>query len=331
MTNALRIGILGAAKIAPSAIIEPSRDLERARVTAIGARSGDTARAFALRHDIPHAFEGYEAVINSPDVDIVYVALPITHHARWTIAAAQAGKHVLVEKSFAMNADGAQAMVNAGRDNGVRIVEALHHRYHPAFARFLDVLGSGELGEIEEVDAEFSLELPVDQGLIQRNPELGGGAMRDLGCYPLHWLQSVDPTSIAHLEVEVAKAASGVDETVSGQLRFASGVLGRFRTSIALGQPLVRSLRVAGSRGVLDFANPLAPHDGSRILLNGKEVATYDQGSGTTFAHQLKAVCEAIADGTPLPTEGEAILRQQCAIDMVCSKFDELDNGEPAE
>lgn len=330
MTGELRIGILGAAKIAPGAIIEPARDLEQARVTAIGARSGDTARAFAMRHDIPHAFGGYEAVINSPDVDIVYVALPITHHAQWTMAAAHAGKHVLVEKSFAMNEAEARDMVDAGRDNGVRIVEALHHRYHPAFARFLDVLRSGELGEIEEVDAEFSCELPVDQGLIQRNPELGGGAMRDLGCYPLHWLQSVDTTSVAHLEVEVANGASGVDETVSGQLRFSSGVVGRFRTSIALGQPLVRSLRVAGSHGVLDFANPLAPHDGSRILLNGKVVATFDQGSGTTFAHQLKAVCEAITDGTPLPTEGEAILRQQRAIDLVCSKFDAPASDEPA-
>lgn len=319
MMGELRIGILGAAKIAPSAVIEPSRDLEQARVTVIGARSGPTARAFAQRHDIPNAFEGYEAVINSADVDIVYVALPITHHAQWAIAAAQAGKHVLVEKSFAMNEAEAQAMVDVGRENGVRIVEALHHRYHPAFARFLDVLRSGELGEIEEVDAEFSLELPVDQGLIQRNPELGGGAMRDLGCYPLHWLQSVDPTSIVHLEVEVAKAASGVDETVSGKLRFSSGVVGRLRSSIAPGQPLVRSLRVTASRGVLDFANPLAPHDGSRILLNGKEVASFDRGSGTTFAHQLRAVCEAITDGTPLPTEGEAILRQQRAMDMVCS------------
>lgn len=330
MTGELRIGILGAAKIAPGAVIEPSRDLEQARVTAIGARSGDTARAFAQRHDIPHAFEGYEAVINSPDVDIVYVALPITHHAQWTIAAAQAGKHVLVEKSFAMNEAEARAMLEVGRENGVRIVEALHHRYHPAFARLLEILGSGELGEIEEVDAEFSLELPVDQGLIQRNPELGGGAMRDLGCYPLHWLQSVDPTSIAHLEVELAKAASGVDETVSGQLRFTSDVVGRFRTSIAPGQPLVRSLQVAGSRGVLDFANPLAPHGGSRIVLNGKEVASYDQGSGTTFAHQLKAVCEAITDGTPLPTEGEATLRQQRAIDLVCSRFDAPAIGEQA-
>lgn len=330
MAGELRIGVLGAAKIAPSAVIEPSRDLEQVRVTAIGARSGDTARAFAMRHDIPHAFEGYEAVISSPDVDIVYVALPITHHAQWTIAAAQAGKHVLVEKSFAMNEAEAQAMLAAGRENGVRIVEALHHRYHPAFTRFLDVLGSGELGEIEEVDAEFSLELPVDQGLIQRNPELGGGAMRDLGCYPLHWLQSVDPTSIANLEVEVAKAASGVDETVSGQMRYSSGVVARFRTSIAPGQPLVRNLRVTASRGVLDFANPLAPHDGSRILLNGKGVATYDQGSGTTFAHQLNAVCEAITDGTPLPTEDEAILRQQSAIDLVCSRFDAPDSGESA-
>lgn len=319
MTERIRIGILGAAKIAPSAVVIPARTLHNIEVTAIGARSADAARAFAEAHNIPRFFEGYEPVITSPDVDLVYVALPITHHAQWTIAAAQAGKHVLVEKSFAMSEAEAMAMIVAGGEGGVRIVEALHHSYHPAFARFRNFADSGLLGEIKEVEAEFSLELPLDQGLIQRDPELGGGAMRDLGCYPLHWLQSVDESSIAQIEVQVERDSSGIDEKVSARLQFSSGVIGRLRTSIAQGQPLVRSLRVVGAQGILEFENPLSPHDGSRILLNGEQLAAFDEGSGTTYAHQLDAVCKALLDGTPLPTEGDAILRQQRAMDLVCS------------
>lgn len=317
----VRIGILGAAKIAPSAVIEPAASLDGVEVVCVGARSFNRARNFASAHDIPLAVEGYDAVVTSPDIDLVYNALPISLHAEWTIKAAQAGKHVLVEKSFAMNATEAEAMIAAGEASGFRVVEAFHHRYHPAYIKFLRLVHSGTIGELEAIDAEFSVAISARQGEIRHDASLGGGAMRDLGCYPLAWSLSLVDAPIDRIDVEASLTPTGVDETVDADIHFRSGVRARLKTSMAEDQHLVRRLRISGSKGTIDFENPLAPHDGSELKLNGAIVDHFDANSGTTYFHQLSALSEAIAGGQHLPTEGDTILRQQRALDMICARF----------
>ena len=120
----LRIGILGAARIAPAAVVQPARAIAGVEVVCVGARSLASAQNFAAAHGIRTANEGYAAVAGSGDVDLVYVALPTSLHAEWTIRAAEAGKHVLCEKSFAMDSAEAAAMVVAGQAAGVRIIKA---------------------------------------------------------------------------------------------------------------------------------------------------------------------------------------------------------------
>ena len=317
----VRIGILGAAKIAPSAVIEPAASLDGVEVVCVGARSLNRARDFAAAHEIPLAVEGYNAIVTSTDIDLVYNALPISLHAEWTIKAAQAGKHVLVEKSFAMNEAEAKTMIAAGEASGVRVVEAFHHRYHPAFIEFLKLVQSGAIGELEEIDAEFSVAIPGRQGEIRHDASLGGGAMRDLGCYPLTWSLSLVDAPIDRIDVEASLTPTGVDETVDADIHFRSGVRARLKTSMAEDQHLVRRLRISGSKGTIDFENPLAPHDGSELKLNGAIVDHFDANSGTTYFHQLSALSEAIAGGQRLPTEGDTILRQQRALDMICAQF----------
>lgn len=317
----LRIGILGAARIAPPAIVQPARAIDGVDIVCIGARSLADAQDFAAAHGIATAHEGYDAIVTSPDVDLVYVALPTALHAEWTIKAAQAGKHVLCEKSFAMDSAEAAAMLAAGEAASVRIVEAFHHRYHPAFATFLDLIHGGAIGETVTIDAEFSVPIAMTPGEYRYSPALGGGAMRDLGCYPLSWCLSLIDGPIRELAVDAVLTPGGVDETVAATLDFASGVTARIRTTMAEGTGVVRSLRVQGTQGEIVFDNPLSPHNGSRISREGAAGITFDAASGETYFHQLAAVADAIATGAALPTEGDAIVRQQAALDLICARF----------
>lgn len=319
--SAVRIGILGAARIAPAAVIHPAKALEGAEVVCVGARSLAGAQAFAAEHGIPAAYEGYRAVVEAADVDLVYVALPTSAHAEWTIRAAAAGKHVLCEKSFAMDTAEAEAMLAAGAAAGVRVVEAFHHRYHPAFAAFLDIVRGGEIGTLAAIDAEFSTPIAARPGEFRYDPALGGGAMRDLGCYALNWCLSLDETAAEPTAVDAVLTPSGVDESVRAVIAFASGVTAQMRCSMAPAGDPVRRLRVEGSRGAAVFENPVSPHTGSRIIRDGAPDLVFDAASGTTYFHQLAAMVAAISDGGALPTEGAAIIRQQAALDRICAQF----------
>lgn len=317
----LRIGILGAARIAPAAVVLPAQALAGTEVVCVGARVLADAQGFAAAHGIPAAHEGYGAVIEAADVDLVYVALPTSAHAEWTIRAAEAGKHVLCEKSFAMDSTEAAAMLAAGAAAGVRIIEAFHHRYHPAFAAFLDIVRGGEIGTVAAIDAEFSAPIADRPGEFRYSPALGGGAMRDLGCYPLNWCLSLDDTAVAHITVDAVLTASGVDESVEAAIGFASGVSAQVRCSMAPAGEAVRRLRVDGSKGAVTFENPVAPHIGSRIIRSGAPDLVFGAASQTTYFHQLGAIVTAISQGGALPTEGAAIIRQQAALDRICAQF----------
>jgi len=171
----LRFGILGAASIAPSALIKPARRSGgAAAVVAVAARDPERAQAFAAAQGIPRALGSYEALVADPEVDVVYNPLPNGLHGRWTLAALAAGKHVLCEKPFAANAEEA-AEVAAVADASDRVVmEAFHYRYHPLTTRVAAIVESGELGTLTEVTSSFSA--PIwKPGDIRYDPQLAGG------------------------------------------------------------------------------------------------------------------------------------------------------------
>src|SRR5262245_55899785 len=153
MTDSLRIGILGAARIAPRALVEPARACPRVEVVSVAARDPERARAFADEHGLSRAEPSYEALVASPDLDAIYVALPNGAHAPWSIRALAAGKHVLCEKPIASNGDEADEMVRAADEHGRVLMEAFHYRYHPLAQRVVEVARSGELGALRHVSA----------------------------------------------------------------------------------------------------------------------------------------------------------------------------------
>src|SRR5688572_8381352 len=179
----IRIGILGAARIAPRGIVTPADDTLGAEVVAVAARDIDRARDFAAKHSIPMAFGSYGEMIARDDIDMVYVALPPSLHLRWCVAALADGKHVLVEKPFAMNAEEAAQLVAASRASGKHLVEAFHYRFHPLFERALSIVRSGRLGRLRHIEADFNVSIPNKEGELRYTESLGGGALMDLGCY----------------------------------------------------------------------------------------------------------------------------------------------------
>jgi predicted dehydrogenase len=316
----IRIGILGAARIAPRGIITPANALLGAEVVAIAARNLERAQGFAAQHSIPMAFGSYAELIARDDVDLVYVALPPSAHLEWCVQALNRGKHVLVEKPFANNAQDAERMVAAARAAGRHILEGFHYRFHPLFDSALSRLRSGAIGRIRHIDAVFNAELPDTPGELRYVEELGGGALMDLGCYCLHWIRTVAGDEPTVVRASARCIAPGVDIETSADLAFTSGPTARLSCSM---QPadgaLLRRLRVQGDKGTLEIENPVSPHAGATLSIEGANALMPQIVSGgeTTFHYQLRHVLEVIEGrATPL-TGGEDALGNMRAIDAI--------------
>ena len=315
-----RIGCLGAARIAPKALVDPAQVCGDAELSVVGARDLKRAEAFAERFGFQTAVEGYAAVIESPDVDLVYNPLPANLHAEWTIRALRAGKHVLCEKPFAMNLEEASAVLAVANETGQRVVEAFHHRYHPVYQTFLDWIAEGAIGTPRRFHAEFDAPIPNRGGReIRHFPETGGGAFMDLGCYPLAWALSVFGSAPETVTARATLTEHGVDETLSAELTFPDGARATLSTSMAFSSTRHAHLEIEGDSGRIRFENPLAPQMGASLTLeqDGKCVRSAHIDRTTTYYFQLRALLDALTDGSPLPTEGDAILRQHSLIDQI--------------
>ncbi|MDQ0464368.1 putative dehydrogenase [Caulobacter ginsengisoli] len=309
MSPPLRIGILGAARIAPPALIAPARDNPDAEVVAVAARDGDRARAFAETHGIPEALDNYEALIASDTVDAIYNALPPARHADLTVAALKAGKHVLCEKPFALNAAEAQAMVTAADETGQVLMEAFHYRYHPMFEAILAARAG--LGRLKRIEAVFSVPIAETPGEIRYDAALGGGALMDLGTYPLHWCRSLAGREPRIVSVTRRLHAGGADIATRAELDFGEGLTAVI--DCAMDEGPRATLEVEGELGRLSAINPLSPQLGHQLTV-GDETMTFSRE--TTYSFQLKAFVAAVQGG-PVITGGRDAVGQMAAIDAI--------------
>ncbi|EUA24169.1 oxidoreductase, NAD-binding Rossmann fold family protein [Mycobacterium xenopi 3993] len=181
----MRIGVLGAARVAPLALINPAREQAHVVVAAVAARDVSRAEAFAAKHGISRVHDNYEALIADPEVDAVYNPLPNGLHGKWTRAALNAGKHVLCEKPFTANAAEAREIADLAAKSDRVVMEGFHYRYHPLSLRIEQIVASGELGKLQRVEAVLCFPLPKFSD-IRYNYSLAGarrwmlGAMRSI-------------------------------------------------------------------------------------------------------------------------------------------------------
>ncbi len=316
--DTVRWGILSTAKIATTKVIPGMRRAARAEVVAIASRDAATAQAVADRVGIPRAHGSYEALLDDPDLDAIYIPLPNHLHAEWTIKALQAGKHVLCEKPLAITAADAEAMFAAAHAAGRRLVEAFMYRHHPSWLAVRRLVDEGRIGELIAVDSWFSY-YNDDAANIRNIAAYGGGALYDIGCYNVNlsrWLFGGEPVSVSGAIRR--DPASGVDVLTTGTLGFANGVASF--TCATRAEPDQR-VHIYGSTGriVVEIPFNIPPDRPSRIqvvaggqppVAPGVEVLEFPPAD--QYACQADAFAAMILDGaepqTP-PSDAVANLR----------------------
>ena len=278
----LRIGVLGASRIAEAAIIGPAHDLGH-RLVAVAARDPRRAQAFAEKYGVERALASYEDVINDPEVDVVYNPLANSLHAPWNLAAVAAGKPVLTEKPFARNRTEAMRVAEAADSAGVPVVEGFHYLFHPVTRRALELAGDGTLGDITHVEVRMAMPEPSDSD-PRWSLELGGGALMDLGCYGLHVMRQLGHPSVVRAHAK--EHSPGVDAWCDVELAFPSGATGlsansmvaddrthsRFRSSAPREMSWCTTSSSPATTIESPFARPRAPP--SNIWAPGRRIPT---------------------------------------------------------
>lgn len=242
----LRIGILGAAKIAGSFMVG-ARASSKVEVVAVASRDPERGEAFARAHGIPR-WMSYDALIADREIDAVYNPLPNALHAAWSIAAARAGKHVLCEKPLAVGVAEVEAMFAAADAHGVMLVEAFPYLFQPQTLELERRIAAGEIGEVRTMFAAFGFTM-ADAGNIRLDAALGGGALMDVGCYPVSFARQVFGRRPERVTA-VARWADGIDQTLAATLEYPGGGIAQISCSFATA--VHRRAIIAGSAGVIE-------------------------------------------------------------------------------
>jgi predicted dehydrogenase len=309
----VRWGILGSAKIALEKVIPAMQRSVAVEVRAIASRDLAKAEAAARSLQIPQAYGSYEALLADPSIEAVYIPLPNRLHAPWSARAAEAGKHVLCEKPLGMSVREVQDLIGVRDRTGVLIGEAFMVRAHPQWRRARELVREGRIGALRSVLGFFSY-YNADPANIRNVAEYGGGALMDIGCYPIHtsrWMFGEEPLrACASIDRDPAFAT---DRLTSAILEFPSGQC-VFTCSTQL-VPYQR-MQLFGERGRIEIEIPFnAPPDRpTRILIDdsAEEFPVCDQ-----YTLQADLFSQAIRDGAPAPVPLEDSLRNMAAIEAV--------------
>jgi predicted dehydrogenase len=313
----LRVGVLGAAAIAPAALIKPARSVDRVEVVAVAARDPARARKFAAKHGIERVAASYDELVHDDDIDAVYNPLPNSLHALWTTTALEAGKHVLCEKPLTSNAAEAEAVASVADRTGLVLMEAFHYRYHPQMIRAVELTREGRLGRVERLEAWMQIPL-LKPGDIRYRTELAGGATMDLGCYSIHQLRSLTGEEPTVIRARARQRPSGIDRWMQADLAFPAGATGRFTVSLWGAMPLRLGLRVRGSEGELRILNPPMPQLYSRFSVRDGDGARRERfPRSPTYRYQLEAFAAAVLDGVPTLTPPSDSIANMAVIDAV--------------
>jgi len=309
----LRIGVLGAARIAPAALLKPAAAVDGVEVVAVAARSRDRAAKLAGRFGVPKALGSYAELLADPEIGAVYIPLPNGLHAEWTLRALAAGKHVLCEKPLTANEAEAQRVADAAGPSGRVVMEAFHYRYHPLAARIDQILhGERRIGAITHVETWMCFPLPRFSD-IRYQYDLAGGATMDAGCYALHAARFAGP---GEPEVTGARATllrrgggTSIDRAMSVDLRFPGGATGAAHTSMWSRTLLRIGLKVTGERGELSVPWFVMPKFATlRLTVDGRTTKEKVPGD-STYTHQLRAFRDAVGGAdTNLTPPADSVL-----------------------
>jgi predicted dehydrogenase len=295
--KSLRIGLLGASRIAESAIVGPAQELGH-RLVAVAARDPLRAKSFADKYGVERVLESYQDVVTDPEVDIVYNPLANSLHAPWNLAAVAAGKPVLTEKPFARDRAEAEKVAAAADAAGVTVLEGFHYLFHPVTRRALELAGDGTLGDLVHVEVRMAMPAP-DDGDPRWSLDLAGGSLMDLGCYGLHVMRQFGRPSIVRAHAE--QRSPGVDAWCDVDLAFPAGATGLSANSM-VAEEYSFTIRIVGTAGDLLVHDFIKPHDDDRLTISTPAGARVERlGTRASYTYQLEAFAAHVEHGAPLP------------------------------
>jgi len=301
-------GILGTGMIA-NVFAEFLPQSQHGQLIAVGSRSQATADAFGEKYSIPNRHDSYEAVLNDPEVQAVYISLPNSLHKEWTIKCAQAGKHVLCEKPLAVNAAEAQEMIEVCQQAGVTLMEAFMYRCHPMYVDVVEQIRSGAIGEVRMIQSAFAFNGNHNLDNIRWQLEAAGGSIMDVGCYPISGARLIAGAALGlncganPIEVVgqgVFHEDCPVDNWATGLLRFENNILASVSCGTDVGTPA--KIHVFGTQGSIEIDNPWFPsRDGSPVrynmFLNNKKEEKLGRSMVPLYALEADVLSEAVARG----------------------------------
>lgn len=317
----VRIGLLGTARIAKMALLIPARKNPRVHVVAVASRSEDKARRYAKAHHILQAHMGYQALLDDPDIEVIYNPLPNNLHAEWSIRALQAGKHVLCEKPIAANADEARAMQAAATHSGRQIIEAFHFRYHPLATRMKEIVANGELGAIRHLEAQFCVFIPGKKD-IRFAYSTGGGALMDVGCYAVNVCRLLAGSEPTVKSATARLIQPQVDHWLTSELQFPGEITASITVSLRSQIWNWRAfVKVTGENGTMTVLNPFLPQFFHRITVQTNAGVRRESVSRhpSSYACQLEALVNSLRGGVTLPTNGVDGINNMAVIDSIYS------------
>ena len=245
----MRWGVISTGWVART-FINALRGSEEAHVVAVASRDGQRAAALAAEAGVPRAYGAYAELLIDPEVEAVYIGLPNSLHAEWTIACAHAGKHVLCEKPLATSRAEAETMFEAARDAGVWLMEAFMYRFHPQTLKVQELIAEGAIGDVRLIRSTFSFTV-ADPNNVRLSATLAGGALMDVGCYPVNFARMVAGGAPERVAAAARWAPSGVDEMLAGTLEYPTGAIAQITCSLSASR--VHSAHVIGSAGSIEL------------------------------------------------------------------------------
>jgi len=270
-------GIVGTAQIVVDSFLPALRATGDEAAVVIGGRDPQRTRQFARANDIDHAVESYDAVLADPSVEAVYVPLPNSMHAEWTIKALESGKAVLCEKPLCISlAQTEQVLEVAGRTHGL-LWEAFVFPFRSQFARLREIIQSEEIGRLEELQANFHwrIDNPND---IRLSPQLGGGALNDVGCYCIHFATLLIGAAPVDAAALVTEAPEGVDEAMRGTIAHENGATSQF--SCGMRQYKDTFSRILCTKGEIRVSSPYHPSSTDTIEVRAGDSVRTERPTG---------------------------------------------------
>ncbi len=305
MKDKVRFGVLGCAGIALKHVIPAMVNAYNAEPYAIASRSKEKLDKALDKFSFKKGYTSYSELLEDESVDAVYIPLPNAMHKEWVIKAAEKKKHILCEKPLALREEDVKEMIDASDKNGVKLMEAYMYRFTPRTKKLKELLESGVVGVVGQIISNYSFYLE-DYSNIRVDASLGGGALRDVGCYPVNllgWITNDYPVSIAAQMIE----KNGVDISLTASLKYSSGIMGTVNCSF-LGES-EEMTEITGTKGTLIIRDTYYDTDLPILFYHGDEERVYPVDKCERYTEEVEAFSSSILKNTPVPLSLDESIR----------------------